>query len=294
MRHRCMKKLLIAVGVLVALFVAVAFFGVSTGSSDEKSVSADSDASIAGGRTSYDAPASTSSLKDGGAETEQGTALDKPALIRTGSIGLRSDKLERDLGVVRSIATELKGQIETESNSGGDHGGHYAELTLRVPNDQFDTAMKRLAAVADVTHREISSTDVTTEVIDIDARVRAQQASVASLEKLMAKANTVGEVMSVERELSQRQGELDSLLQQQRYLKSQTSMSTISVSMSTDRDLLTKDDGFVGGLKTGWQALTGFLVWLSTAAGMVLPFVPLLLIVAGIVVWVVRRRRRLS
>ncbi|RYE73853.1 MAG: DUF4349 domain-containing protein, partial [Myxococcales bacterium] len=286
-----MKKPLILIGSMLLVLILAALVGGSlvSGSSDEAMEPATADAK--GVLRDGAALSDMSAPEQAQSAPAQDTSLQEPALIRTGSIAISTTDLRRDLDRARAVATTLKGSVGAENSE--DHGdGMHAQVTLKVPNASFDIAMTRLEEIGDVTRREVSTDDVTTQVIDVAARVRAQRASVASLEKLMSRARTVGEVMSVERELTQRQATLDSLLQQQRYLADQTSMSTISVSLTDDPDEKhEQDSGFLGGLKAGWNALGDLATGAATALGAVLPFIPLVLVV-GLPVWFVVRRRR--
>jgi hypothetical protein len=121
--------------------------------------------------------------------------------------------------------------------------------------------------------------------------VKAQTESVASIRRLLARAKTIAEIISIESELSSRQAELDSLVQQQKWLADQTSLSTIQLSVTrpakADEET---SSGFLGGLERGWHALGSSASALATALGAVLPFA-VVLAVLGVPFWLVRRRR---
>ncbi len=297
MRPTAMKKLLITLGaVVLVLVVGMLALGNGAGSQSDARTSAGQAAkatrpqrlSTATGRDA--APDNSAEQTASGPDTDAFAA----SVIRVGNLSLRSRNLPRDLVTIKSLVRTLGGHISNENSSGtGDRSrnSQYAELTVRVPEARFEQAMRQIGETAKVTGREISAEDVTTQVIDVEARVKSKRASVASLETLLARAKTVGEVMAVERELSARQADLDSLVQQQKYLATQTSMSTINVSLSSrDRDAGPDTDGFRGGLATGWAALTGFLVGVSTVAGVLLPWLPLIALVAVPAWWWLRRR----
>jgi hypothetical protein len=215
------------------------------------------------------------------------------AVIATAGLRLTA----KDLAGVRqdaiNVATGLGGQVADEQAQ-SDTRGRLArvDLTLRVPAASFGEALDQLAGLGTVRHRQQSVQDVTTQVIDVEARVKAQRASVQNIERLLARANTIGEIMSIERELASRQADLDSLEQQQKYLADQTSLSTIQLTLTrpaAGHD--THPAGFVGGLEGGWHALGRTAVAVGTAVGAVLPFLLVLALVAAPVVLLVRRHR---
>ena len=291
-----MKKLLIILGVAVLVFVlGVVAFGVSRSTdSEDQMVAGDRSATLSEqmpGLATRDASTDSAGKS---AVTDPATGPIESTMIRTGNLSMITKDLQRDLTTIKSLVATLGGQVSNESSSGSrgaSRDNQYAELTVRVPESKFEQAMRQIGETARVTHREINAEDVHTQVIDVNARVKSKRASVESLEKLLAKATTIGEVMSVERELSARQADLDSLVQQQKYLSDQTSMSTIQVTLaSPDRADELDRDGFVGGLQTGWSALTGFLVGVLTVTGVLLPWLPLIALVVLPGWWWLRRR----
>jgi hypothetical protein len=194
-----------------------------------------------------------------------------------------------------NVATGLGGHVADEESRSDSHGKlDRVDLTLRVPSDSFAKALDQLGDLGTVRSRQQSVEDVTTQVIDIEARVKAQAASVASIERLLARATTIAEIISIERQLSSRQAELDSLKQQQKWLADQTSLSTVQVTLV--RPEVSKDEdhaGFLGGLESGWHALGRSTVAVGTALGAVLPFAVVLALI-GAPGWVLYRRRRVD
>ena len=96
---------------------------------------------------------------------------------------------------------------------------------------------------------------MTTQVLDIDVRVEAQQRSIDRIQVLFDNATSIKDIVSIEGELSRRQADLASLQAQQRYLADQTSMSTITLAVERTPAKATKpkpkdDDeaGFLAGL----------------------------------------------
>jgi hypothetical protein len=169
-------------------------------------------------------------------------------------------------------------------------------MVLRVPVDDFDEVMDSLARMATLASTTTSSEDATTQLIDVEARIKVQQASVQRVRQLLTRAQSIRDIMAIESELANRQAQLDSLLQQQAYLKDQTSMSTVKVNIERLPDpkkVAPKDDddGFLAGLTAGWDALKATVVATATVVGAVLPFAVAALVL-GIPVWLLVRRIR--
>jgi hypothetical protein len=222
------------------------------------------------------------------------------ALIKTGAVALRSADVGKTRYDVQVLVDEHAGQIsddKTETDKTGDP--LRSRMVLRVPVDDFDETMDGLAKLATLASTTTSSEDVTTQLIDVEARIKVQQASVQRVRLLLSQAGTIREIMAIENELADRQAQLDSLLQQQAYLKDQTSMSTIKVNIERlpDPKVVAKakndDDGFIAGLSAGWKGLGNAAVAVATVIGAVLPFAVVGLLV-GVPVWLLARRLRRS
>ena len=137
-------------------------------------------------------------------------------------------------------------------------------------------------------------------MIDTEVRIRAQSESLKRVEVLLARAESIRDIVAIEAQLTRRQAELDSLKSRQAYLADQTSMSTITVFLEkkpepVEKKKAEKDDSrFLAGLGNGWDGMTTFLVGLATVTGTLLPFA-ILLLVLGVPTWLLVRslgRRR--
>lgn len=74
-------------------------------------------------------------------------------------------------------------------------------LHLRLPADQLDAMEQGLAALAPITQRTLAAPEVTGLVMDLRVRVESQTALRARLIALLERADTIEEVLAVEREL---------------------------------------------------------------------------------------------
>jgi hypothetical protein len=111
----------------------------------------------------------------------------------------------------------------------------------------------------------------------------------------MAQATNIDDLITLESAISSRQGELESLEAQQRYLDDQVSMSTISLYLRSDAEAPKSVPGdFWSGLVTGWNAFVGFWAGLLVVLGVLLPWLITFGAIAALIIWLVRRRRRPS
>ncbi len=226
-----------------------------------------------------------------------------PKLTKNASLDLRVKDVGAAAARVRAIATGLQAQVLSEQIGKGGPGdpglledgsepfGGFGTLTLSVPADKLDAALDQLAKIGTVLQRNTSSQDVTSQYVDTESRLKTMRASVERVRALMAQAKDLGQVVALESEMSRRQADLESLESQLAALKTSVERSTLAVSLSTPGNEPETDNGFLAGLRSGWDAFTDSAAGLFTGIGAALPFALFFaLFGAPVLLWWRRRR----
>ncbi|HWI43121.1 MAG TPA: DUF4349 domain-containing protein [Nocardioides sp.] len=230
------------------------------------------------------------------AQAVQTAQASQQAIIATGTVSVEATDVGAARFEVQKIVDQAGGSITQEETTTDDDGDlATTRIVLRVPSARFADAKAALEKVGTLTSSTSQAEDVTTQVIDVAARVRAQQRSVRRIESLLARAASLREIISIESELAQRQADLDSLTSQQKYLADQTSLSTLTVHLQQpdrERHQKKKDrDGFLGGLANGWDAFLTGIGAVAVVLGYLLPWLVTLLVLGVPAWWLVRSRR---
>ncbi|MDX3657338.1 DUF4349 domain-containing protein [Streptomyces sp. ID05-26A] len=212
-------------------------------------------------------------------------------LVRTATVDLRSDDVLRAIGQVKDRATAVGG-FAGQENSTAKSGS----VTVRVPSSELDRVVKDLANVGEVTRSEVRSEDVTDQLVDVEARIATQKASVERLRVLFERAGTTAEIAQIEAELTKRQAELESQQRRGESLKGKVAMATLTVQVATVPIAPPKPEeaGFLSALSGGWSALLAVLNGILIAFGALLPFLVALGVPAAVVIYLLRRRRRVT
>jgi glycine cleavage system regulatory protein len=172
------------------------------------------------------------------------------------------------------IAEQAGGRVEQRSEvaATGDAPGS-ASLVLRIPADRMTSAVEALSGVGEVRDVTVETEDVTTEGRDLDARIAALTTSTDRLRELMGGAASTEDLLAVERELSERQAELDALTAQREHLSDQVEMSTLTVEVTSEPvAAAARQGGFLGGVSSGWEALVATLQGVLLVLGILLPW----------------------
>ncbi|MER7208377.1 DUF4349 domain-containing protein [Streptosporangium sp. NPDC000239] len=215
------------------------------------------------------------------------------AIIYTAELTVRAKDVVAAADTARRIVTTAGGYLSTEKSDTGYGDRASTSLTFKVPPSAYPGVLQRLGG--ELGRRESlqqNTEDVTEQVADVESRLRSSQAALDSLRSLMKKAKTIGEVLDVEREVSAREADLESLQARQKTLASQTSMATLTLNLIgpevTVEEPEEESPGFLGGLRSGWRSLVSAVGIGLVVLGALLPWLAVLGLV-GLAVVLLRR-----
>ena len=214
-------------------------------------------------------------------------------VITTGWVTITVDKPLHAASEAVKITEGVGGRVDGRTEYApvnGDQGS--ATLTLRLPADSLTQTLEKLKELGTVQEVSLNAADVTMQTQDLDARISALSASVDRLLTLLSSAVDTDTLIQLETAISDRQGELESLESQRRYLADQIALSTVTLNLqSVATAPVQEPDTFLDGLVAGWNSFVAFFAGLIVVIGVLLPWLVFLGIVAGIVVFFLKRRK---
>ena len=154
-------------------------------------------------------------------------------ILRTVNLQLVVGSVAETQREVERLVTEHGGFIAgSQVRQDGDR--FTATITLRVPADgpTYGATMARLRALAEqVLDEQIQSQDVTEEYVDLDARLRTLQATEDRLFTFFQRAETVTDVLAVQRELTEVRGKIEQAQGRRQALERRAAMTTITLAL---------------------------------------------------------------
>ncbi|CUN77774.1 Uncharacterised protein [Faecalibacterium prausnitzii] len=167
-------------------------------------------------------------------------------------------------------------------------------LTLRVPESSYDAFVDAAEQTGSVTSKSESADDVTTQYMDIEARLDNLTAQRTRLQELQASADNLTDLLQIESSLSDVQYQIESYQSQLNWYSQQVSYCTVNITLD-EVETLTTGTSFAARLadaaKNGWwnftagaQAVVVFLMgaWPAIVIGAV----------CGVVFYKVRHPRK--
>lgn len=174
-------------------------------------------------------PAAPSVPPSGGPGSPQ---LQRPLMIRTGDLSLKVENVQKAQTEATSLIEGLQGIVQATNLTGGDEALGTASMTLRVPESRFSTAMTALKRLGHVVSESSNGEDVTTQVADVEARLKVMRVEEDQYVTLLKGTRRIGEILEVKERLGTVRQEIESLDAQRKALRSQSSYSTITLTMS--------------------------------------------------------------
>jgi hypothetical protein len=205
------------------------------------------------GSASTTAPQSAPDLPKG--------AVGQPAKIQqTGSLTLTvaRGKLSRTITQLGALAVSDGGFVANSQTQSGTAAS--GSVTLQVPVNSFAGVLRRAQALGRVSDLSTKATDVTGQYVDLQSRITALQASRQQYLTILAKATTVGDVLAVQEQIDSIQSQIEQLQGQLQLLASQTSYSTLTVTVGESAPPPPPGPLPESGLVRAWHASIGGFV----------------------------------
>ena len=194
-------------------------------------------------------------------------------IVYNGSLDLEVAEVDASVSQAEALIKGLGGHVAgSRASDSGD--GKSAYVTYRIPAARWSEALSGLKGLATrVANEETSSDDVTAQVVDLEARLANLRATELALQGIMARATTITDVLKVQDELTQVQGEIESMTAQRDLLTNQAALATLNVAfnpppvaevaqVSSGWDLGHEIDGALASLVRLGQLTASLLVWL--------------------------------
>jgi hypothetical protein len=174
-------------------------------------------------------------------------------LVWTGGLALEVENVTNAAARAAQAVEKMGGYVESQAVDDNDH----AALSLRVPAARLATAICDLSSLGTVRTARVSSRDVSEEYVDTEARMKNAKALRDRLQELLGKATNVTEILSVERELSRLQAEIESAEARIRVLGAQVELASLQLDLH--RRTPPAQSRIYGPLGLLWHGLTWFV-----------------------------------
>jgi hypothetical protein len=177
------------------------------------------------------APAAGSADRNDSAPLAQ---VEQRLIVRVGSLELQVTDVPDTYRKTRELALRLGGYVGDSEFATDKDDRPTATVVLRIPADRYDEALDALRPLATkVVDERSQESDVTSQVVDLNARIVNLRATESALQKLMDRATKVSEVLDVQAQLTGVREQIEQLTAQKQLLDKLAALSTLTVTLET-------------------------------------------------------------
>lgn len=210
-------------------------------------------------------------------------------IIRNATVRIQVKDHNQSVGNIEKTIQQ-QGAYLASSNVQNTNDAIQSNLIIRIKSDKFDPLLDLLMKEAIyIDYKNVNAEDVTTQFIDTEARLKAKKEVEKRYMELLKQAKKVEEIIQIEAQLGLIREEIEAKEGVLKYLNDQVAFSTINLEIYERIEGQTQpEDGFFRkiskGIQKGWYLLLDFIVGVFY----LWPF----LILAGIIVFIIKRRKR--
>lgn len=196
---------------------------------------------------------------------------------------------------IEQTVTQDKGYMVQMSQNTVDKQ-HHALLTLRVPQGKFYALINDVEKNSQqVQKKHISGQDVTKQYVDLQARLKAKQMVKARLTSYLKKATKTQDLLDISNQLDQVQTAIETIKGQMNYLKNQSALSTITITINETTKAKIDTKHLNTWQKTGQlfkQTINGIVQFVSVVVIGIVGLSPIIIILILIAIGIFLYRRR--
>jgi archaellum component FlaC len=207
-------------------------------------------------------------------------------LIKKASMTMVVESVDKSVSSVTQIINQQQGDLIklSENQPKDEFARHTAAIQLRVPQNALDLTLGELAKLGNVKSRNITAEEVGDRIVDFQAQLSNLRRTEASLQKIMDKAGSIRDTLTVSQELSNVRESIERIDAQLKSLQNQVSYSTISLNLEAATSSKNPQRGFGLQVQETWSKSTTsvgkFSVGLLKLGIWLIAYSPYLLIIA--------------
>ena len=199
----------------------------------------------------------------------------RPQLIKKATLSVVVNSLDKSSQTVFVIVKQQQGDLLglEDQKPLTKSARHKVAMQIRVPQNQFEPTLDKLAQLGTVQSRTITATDVAAQLVDYEARLRNQKKTESTLLEIMERSGSVGDVLKVAQELSNVRQSVEQISGQLKSLQSQVAYSTIALDLEAAVSATSSKRSLGSRIQETWNlsthsfsestiSLIGLIIWL--------------------------------
>lgn len=307
-------------GILLILIIALSFFGCAKKEAERETAAVEEgyaeyeyeEVVPAEKMKEFEAPAAdyadegvVSGVEDVTIETSAGEVTEEDIgieqikvsrkVIKTGNVTIEVGSVDESLQELNKILGKYQADIENRVVVGaGKYQGMYAVTSVRIAPEHFEELVEDVKELGELKDENISAQDVTKQHVDLMARLKNARLVRERYQRMLDKAVTVGEMITIEHELERVSEKIEMLQAELDSLMDLESRSTLTIALQEPTSFFEPFAGFGQGMMETFRWVVQILIYSLRVLIILIPFVIIFIIVFLIIKLIIRLVRLLG
>ncbi len=288
------------------LFIVLIFSGCSKSATVQDNVAYEQTVSTEASKSGvgFNSQPDSENFEDKGVSEEQSSLVENNRkIIKSARVELETLEFDKSTSAIIEKTKSIGGYIESSNISGNrisekqGFQSRYASFRLRVPELYFDRFLLDFNNIGNVINSENIGTDITSQYFDSEAHLKSLQIQEERLLEILKKADTVKDIIELERELSDVRYQIENLTGTLRKWDNMVSFATIQVSVYEVQEIKeakpeTLVDRITEGFNSSVKSLIKLVKDMTVIIAVLLPFIIIALVILLIVRYILKTMKK--
>ena len=191
--------------------------------------------------------------------------LENAKMIYTARMEVETTGFDAADADLRTLVEVLGGYFEQAAVHNYGSGYRSGDYTVRIPADQFQAFLDRVGTICHVTYKEEGSENVSEAYYDAESRLVTQQTKLERLQALLAQAENMEDIITIESAISDTELEIEQLTGTLRHYDSLVDFSTVYITLQEVYQLSNVEEPATSfGSRVGTAFASGWRGFVST------------------------------
>ena len=235
---------------------------------------------------------------EGGTGGGVSSAITNRQIIVTGNLTVRVDDVSTAEKDAERVVKAAGGFVSNMDSNKADAKMPRSTMTFRIPAGRYDGVLDQLAGMGTELQRGRNAEDITDQLVDIEANLRALRAQENSYLRILDQAKKISDILEIQGKLTEIRTSIERIDAQRASIKDRVAYSSLTLTLTQTAENAPQSDPNWSGeaWSSATTALSGTLKGLATMGIWLLVYLPvwgtIVAAFVGLVVWSNRKAKR--
>lgn len=232
-----------------------------------------------------------------GTQTNMETPQNGRKVILNADIYMETLEYEETMASLRRSISAAGGFTASATEQAPGSSNRSATITARIPSQNYTSFMESASTAGNITYRNEYSQDITAQYMDVEARITALRTQETRLLELMAQADSMEDILTIQNQLTDVQYQIEYYTSTQRTYDDLVAYSTITITVDEVREWTPEEPDTFGSrvleaLRNAWHGTVDFFKGLLITLIYLLPVLIIGGAILAFVLFLTRKKRR--